>query len=82
MPPGPGRPKGLKNKFTRDVREMVLQAIDARGGVKFFERLEDRDLVRLAARLIPQEVKGDLGGAVTVIIHKDGNGKGPEAGKE
>jgi len=75
LPPGPGRPKGLKNKFTRDVREMVLQAINARGGVKFFERLEDRDLARLAARLIPHAIEGDSGGPVIVKIIKLGNGK-------
>lgn len=60
MPPGPGRPKGMPNKFSATVKEMVLAAIDKRGGQKFFEGLEDRDLVRLAAKLIPQQISGGL----------------------
>jgi hypothetical protein len=31
--PGPGRPKGLLNKFTGDLKEAFLQAAQAAGGV-------------------------------------------------
>ena len=31
--PGPGRPKGLLNKFTGDLKEVFLQAAQAAGGV-------------------------------------------------
>jgi hypothetical protein len=30
--PGPGRPKGLLNKFTGDLKEAFLQAAQAAGG--------------------------------------------------
>lgn len=33
--PGPGRPKGVPNKTTRAVKEMVLEALDRAGGVKY-----------------------------------------------
>jgi hypothetical protein len=33
--PGPGRPKGVPNKNTKAVKEMVLEALDKAGGVKY-----------------------------------------------
>jgi hypothetical protein len=33
--PGPGRPKGVPNKNTRVVKEMVLEALDKAGGVAY-----------------------------------------------
>ena len=31
---GPGRPKGLKNKFTTDLKAAYLEAFEKRGGVQ------------------------------------------------
>ena len=28
MPPGPGRPKGLKNKITTDLKQLVLDTLE------------------------------------------------------
>lgn len=33
--PGPGRPKGVPNKTTTAVKEMVLEALDKAGGVEY-----------------------------------------------
>ena len=33
--PGPGRPKGSKNKLTSDLREMVLRALYKAGGADY-----------------------------------------------
>lgn len=32
MKAGPGRPKGLKNKVTRQLKDMILAALDEAGG--------------------------------------------------
>lgn len=32
---GPGRPKGLQNKLTQDVKEMILAALAKAGGVDY-----------------------------------------------
>lgn len=33
--PGPGRPRGTANKVTKEVREMVVAALDRLGGVTY-----------------------------------------------
>jgi len=35
---GKGRVKGVQNKVTREVKTMVLQALDKAGGVAYLER--------------------------------------------
>lgn len=35
MGAGPGRPKGSHNKVTRDLKEMILGALDKAGGVEY-----------------------------------------------
>ena len=55
-----GRPKGCKNKFTTDIREKILAALDLRGGVEYLHGLDDANFCRLLARVIPQQIEGDL----------------------
>lgn len=33
--PGPGRPKGVPNKLTSDVKAMILAALDKAGGAEY-----------------------------------------------
>lgn len=33
--PGPGRPKGVPNKITADVKAMILAALDKAGGAEY-----------------------------------------------
>jgi hypothetical protein len=35
--PGPGRPKGCRNKVTRELKDMILTALDGAGGVKYLQ---------------------------------------------
>ena len=59
---GPGRPKGLKNKLTRDVKEMVIGALAAKGGQKYLEEQAEKNPVAfmsLIAKIIPTQVAGD-----------------------
>ena len=72
---GPGRKKGVPNKLTSDLRQIILLALDRRGGVEYLLTLSDTDFTRLLARVIPQEVDAKLSGNVTVIINSDGDGK-------
>ena len=37
--PGPGRPKGVPNKNTAAIKDMILEALDGAGGVQY---LQDR----------------------------------------
>ena len=35
LPAGPGRPKGVPNKLTGDVKAMILEALDRAGGASY-----------------------------------------------
>lgn len=67
--PGPGRPKGSKNKMNAQVREMVLAALSQAGGVDYLVR-QARDnptaFLSLIGKIIPREVDATVGGGVTV----------------
>ena len=71
--PGPGRPKGSKNKSTLQIKEAFLEAFNELGGVPAlvrWGRSNDTDFYKLAARLIPteQHISGPGGAALGVIL--------------
>ena len=56
----PGRPKGSKNKITRDMREIherILEAIQKKIGVdELVESVDRNNLLQYLARVMPKEV--------------------------
>lgn len=61
--PGPGRPKGLQNKVTKELKEMILGALDAAGGVEYLtERANDprtaSAFLTLVGKVLPLTVQG------------------------
>lgn len=66
---GPGRPKGSKNKATQAIKDMVLGALEAKGGQEYMERQADENpnaFMSLIAKILPTQVTGDDGGPVQV----------------
>ena len=66
---GPGRPKGSKNKATQAIKDMVLGALEAKGGQEYMERQADENpnaFMSLIAKILPTQVTGDDGGPVLV----------------
>ena len=66
---GPGRPKGSKNKATQAIKDMVLGALEAKGGQEYMERQADENpnaFMSLVAKILPTQVTGDDGGPVQV----------------
>jgi len=64
--PGPGRPKGMPNKTTVDVRNMLIASLDAVGGQEYLQRqaIENpKAYLSLVAKVIPSEVKSQITGA-------------------
>jgi len=60
--PGPGRKKGVPNKNTALIRDMVAQALDQVGGVEYLARqAEDKPVAFLAlvGKVMPVQVIGD-----------------------
>lgn len=62
--PGPGRPKGIPNKNTGLIREMIAQALDEAGGVQYLlECAHDPKtksaFLGLIGKVMPVQVIGD-----------------------
>jgi hypothetical protein len=74
--PGPGRPRGVPNKFTGDLKEAILAGVNGsnKQGVAGF--VLDLSLDRptsaaaLLGRLIPVSMVGTLDGTI-VVVHRD-----------
>lgn len=67
LPPaaGNGRPKGALNKTTREIKHMVLEALEGAGGVEYLiERAHDprtaSAFLGLVGKVIPLQVKGEF----------------------
>ena len=64
--PGQGRPKGATNKVTKELKEMILTALDGAGGVEYLEaRAKDprtaSAFLTLVGKVLPMTVQGPGG---------------------
>ena len=60
--PGPGRPKGVPNKTTAAVKEMILEALSNKGGVEYLERQAEANptaFLTLVGKVLPLQLTGD-----------------------
>jgi len=73
--PGPGRPKGSKNKFTT-LKDAFLGVFEDMGGQeelkKWAERSEAnrKEFYRMITKMLPTNVAADLSGELTVAIKR------------
>jgi hypothetical protein len=66
---GRGRPKGSPNKVTAAVKDMILQALANKGGVKYLERQADENptaFLTLVGKVLPLDVNANVNGQVSV----------------
>ena len=57
-----GRKRGIPNKVTADIKSMVIGAVNAKGGQKYFEEQAEKHPVAflaLAGKLMPTTLAGD-----------------------
>lgn len=58
---GKGRPKGSQNKATAAIKDMILQALDKKGGVEYLASQADQNPVAfmgLLGKVMPMQVEG------------------------
>lgn len=72
---GPGRPKGSTNKATKELKEMILAALDQSGGVEYLvERANDprtaSAFLTLIGKVLPMTIAGDPNNPVLHQITK------------
>lgn len=69
-PPGGSR-KGIPNKNTKALKDMILKALDKAGGVKYLQRQADDNptaFLTLVGKVLPLQVTGEGGGPLTVQV--------------
>lgn len=57
-----GRVKGTPNKVTGALKEMILEALDNKGGVEYLERQAEANptaFLTLVGKVLPMQVSGD-----------------------
>jgi hypothetical protein len=62
--PGQGRPKGAQNKLTKELKSMILEALDNAGGVEYLERRANDPrtasaFLSLVGKVLPMTLAGD-----------------------
>ncbi|PRD89417.1 hypothetical protein C6P88_25090 [Burkholderia contaminans] len=72
--PGPGRKKGVPNKMTVEVKEMIRQALEEAGGVEYLvERAKDprtaSAFLSLVGKVLPLTIKGDPNAPVQLVLN-------------
>jgi hypothetical protein len=71
--PGSGRAKGTPNKFTRDVKEALLNAFNRAGGEDYLLKLarrERRTFAALLGKLLPTQVTGRDGEPLELLVKR------------
>lgn len=69
--PGPGRPKGARNKITRDIQTAIVNAFEKAGGETYLARIAEEDpktFCALLGKVLPMQVSGEGGGPVKMTI--------------
>lgn len=68
---GSGRKKGVPNKLTGDVKAMILEALENKGGVSYLEKQADANPVAfltLVGKVLPMTVQGDPDKPLSIVI--------------
>lgn len=66
---GGGRPKGSLDKNNKQLREMVLEALEKKGGPEYLAKQADENpaaFMSLLGRILPTQLTGDGGGPVHI----------------
>lgn len=72
VPPAKGGSrKGIPNKTTAQVKDMIMEALHKAGGVKYLVKQAEQEpkaFMALIGRVLPMQVTGDGGGPIKIMI--------------
>lgn len=66
-----GRPAGVPNKLTTELKDMILQALDGAGGIEYLKaRAVDTPgpFLALVGKILPLQVTGEDGKSIPVAV--------------
>lgn len=69
--PGPGRPKGIPNKMTSDLKAMILAALDKAGGPEYLlmqAQTNPNAFLTLVGKVLPLTVSGDKDNPLEAVV--------------
>jgi len=76
--PGPGRPKGVPNKNTRALKDMILTALGDAGGIDYLVKQADENptaFMTLVGKVLPLDVNNNHNGKIVAqVVFKGLNG--------
>lgn len=67
--PGAGRPKGVPNRTTTAIKDMIIKALDTAGGEKYLAEQADKNpaaFLTLVGKVLPMQLTGDPENPVAV----------------
>jgi hypothetical protein len=70
---GKGRVKGVPNKVTGALKDMVLQALAGAGGVEYLQKQATENptaFLTLVGKVLPLQVTGDSDHPITIIVKR------------
>lgn len=72
--PGPGRKKGIPNKMTVELKQMIRDALDEAGGVTYLvERANDPKtataFLSLVGKVLPLTLQGDPNAPIALVLN-------------
>lgn len=65
-----GRQKGSPNKVTKQLKDMILQALDESGGVEYLKQTaidHPQAFMTILGKVLPLQVTGEGGGPMQLI---------------
>ena len=68
---GKGRPKGVPNKTTAAIKDMITQALEKAGGVEYLVRQAEENpgpFMTLVGKVLPLQVSGDPDNPLTLAV--------------
>ena len=70
-----GRRPGIPNKFSAELKNMILLALEESGGVKYLKLQAKKNphaFLTLVGKVLPLQVSGEGGGPIkTVVVHEE-----------
>lgn len=65
------RPKGSANKLPKALKEMILEALDRKGGAEYLATQADNNpaaFMTLLGKVLPLQLQGDKDAPITITV--------------